>query len=139
VIVGGISGDARAFETAVESSQQALAALERALGLDHFDTINARLNHGIVLSAAGHDLLARTALERSIADLERVRGPDEPGIAVAHENLGLVLLDLGDPDAAVTHLQRAVVVNEATRGADHPSMTALRNHLREAQEAHEGR
>jgi tRNA A-37 threonylcarbamoyl transferase component Bud32/tetratricopeptide (TPR) repeat protein len=134
-VAATISEDPSMHARAAQSSLDAVAALEAALGPEHYDTLNARLNAGIVLSTAGRNEDARVLLEHSLEGLERLRGPDDTGVAIAHENLGIVLLDLGERQAAAEHLQRAVVLQELRLGADHPTTARARNFLAEAEAA----
>jgi tetratricopeptide (TPR) repeat protein/predicted Ser/Thr protein kinase len=128
------AGDPALAERSITSARQAAAAMERALGADHFDAINARLTLGIALAEAGRAAEARVELQYAMDRFERARGPDTPGIAVAAESLGTVLAELGEVEQAEAALHRAVIAMETMHGEDYPPLTNTLTFLGRVQE-----
>jgi tetratricopeptide (TPR) repeat protein len=105
---------ARSLELAVG----ALAIYERTRGLDHLDTINARMHVGMALEYS--DLpAARDAMAMAVESLARTLGSDHNQTTNARFNLVQIELQLQQYDDALANAHRVHDVWRRLHGDDH--------------------
>jgi len=117
----GTEEDGR-FETIESMYRRVLECREKALGVDHPDTLD------IVNKLAGliNDENEREALyRRALAGREKTIGPDHPDTLESVEKLGDFLQSQDDLKGAEALYRRALAGREKTIGPDHPN--TLRN------------
>lgn len=122
-------GPPEQYDRAVATARKSAAAMSKLVGPDHYDTANARLTLGIVLSDAKLLDEARVELEFAKAQFEALRGASDPGIAVAAGALGMAYRFEERYEEAAKNFHRAVVVMESTQGANFPELATYLTHL----------
>jgi tetratricopeptide (TPR) repeat protein len=109
--------------------------LERLLGPDHPDTLNARDSLAAAYQAEGRAADAIPLFEQNLAGQERLLGPDHPDTLKARNTLAVAYHAAGRTAEAIPLVQQTLAARERLLGADHPSTLASRNNLASAYRA----
>ena len=109
--------------------------LERLLGPDHPDTLNAQNSLAAVYQSAGKAAEAIPLLERTLVTRQRILGPDHPDTLTSQNNLATTYQDAGRVDEAILLLAQTLAVREGRLGQDHPSTLNSRSNLAAAYHA----
>jgi tetratricopeptide (TPR) repeat protein len=122
-----------------DSTQQAIAVgepliadLQRALGFEDPDTLNARNSLAIAYQDAGRVGDAVTLHEETLIAFERMHGRSHPSTLASRNNLAEAYLAAGRTADAVALHEQTLAGYERVRGADHPDTLTSRSHLGEA-------
>ncbi|GAA0914621.1 tetratricopeptide repeat protein [Streptomyces thermoalcalitolerans] len=102
---------------------------ERMLGVDHPDTLSARVNLAVSYWQAGRTGEAIEIEERVLADSERVLGVDHPDTFLARANLAGSYGQAGRMGEAIDLQERVVADRERVLGSDHPNTLRVRANL----------
>jgi tetratricopeptide (TPR) repeat protein len=105
---------------AITAGEALTADLERILGADHPDTLNAWNSLGAAYLSAARPAEAIPLFERALVGLERTQGRDHPVTLAAQTNLAAAYQDAGRPDEAILLLRLTVAVRERVLGDAHP-------------------
>jgi len=114
---------------AVAVGEPLAADLERLLGPEHPDTLNAWNSLAAAYLAAGRATEAVPLFERTLAMRQRTLGPDDPETLTSQNNLASAYQDVGRIADAVQLYQLNLEVRERLLGADHPSTLNSRGNL----------
>jgi len=114
---------------AIAIGQALTADLERLLGPDHPDTLNARHSLAAAYHAAGRDADAIPLVEQILAVRERLLGADHPSTLASRNNLASAYRATGRPAEAIPLFEQNVAACERLLGADHPRTLASRRSL----------
>ena len=106
-----------------------IADLDRALGPDHLDTLNARNALAVAYHTSGRTADAIPLVEQTLATRERLLGADHPSTLASRNNLARSYLATGRPAEAIPLFEMNVAACERLLGADHPKTAASRHHL----------
>jgi tetratricopeptide (TPR) repeat protein len=112
-----------------------IADLERVLGPDHPDTLNARNSLAAAYQAAGRAADAISLFEHVLVAQERVLGPKHPGTLTSQNNLAATYQDAGRFAEAILLFKLTLAAREGLLGADHPSTLNSRDNLAAAYRA----
>jgi tetratricopeptide (TPR) repeat protein len=135
----------RAFYNLIElgdDSPQAIALgeplmgdLERLLGPDHPDSLNARNSLAAAYQAAHRAPKAIPLFEQILVARVRLLGPDHPDTLTAQDNLAAADLAAGRADEAILMFRMTLAAREQLLGADHPDTLRSENSLAAAYRA----
>jgi tetratricopeptide (TPR) repeat protein len=114
---------------AVMAGQQLTEDLERVLGADHPDTLNARNSLAAAYQLAGQPAEAIPLYELTLAGRERVLGPDHPDTVTSLNNLATAYRDAGRVAEAIPLFGLALAGRERMLGVDDPGTLNLRGNL----------
>ena len=114
---------------AIVLGEPLIADLERMLGPDHPDTMNARNSLAAAYHAAGRTAEAIPLVQQILADRERLLGADHPSTLASRNNLASAYRATGRPAEAIPLFEQNVAACERLLGADHPRTLASRHHL----------
>ncbi|GEM_PF-761815 len=114
---------------AIAVGEPLTADLERLLGPDHPDTLNARNSLAAAYLAAGRVAEAIPLFEHTLAIWERMLGPDDPDTLTARNNLAAAYQDAGRADAAIPLYELNLAARERLLGPDHPVTLNSRGNL----------
>jgi hypothetical protein len=103
--------------------------LERVLGSDHPDTLQARNSLAAAYHATGRTADAIPLVEQTLAARERLLGADHPSTLASRNNLASAYRATGQPAQAIPLFETNVAACERLLGADHPKTVASRHHL----------
>ncbi|XP_067866633.1 clustered mitochondria protein homolog isoform X2 [Heterodontus francisci] len=120
-----IMGD---YNEALSNQQKAVLMSERALGVDHPNTIQEYMHLALYCFANGQLSTALKLLYRSRYLLLLVYGEDHPEMALLDSNIGLVLHGVMEYDLALRFLENALAINGKCHGAKSLKV-ALSHHL----------
>ncbi|XP_060704009.1 clustered mitochondria protein homolog isoform X2 [Hemiscyllium ocellatum] len=120
-----IMGD---YNEALSNQQKAVLMSERALGVDHPNTIQEYMHLALYCFANGQLSTALKLLYRSRYLLLLVCGEDHPEMALLDSNIGLVLHGVMEYDLALRFLENALTINGKYHGAKSLKV-ALSHHL----------
>ncbi|XP_078080887.1 clustered mitochondria protein homolog isoform X3 [Mustelus asterias] len=120
-----IMGD---YNEALSNQQKAVLMSERALGVDHPNTIQEYMHLALYCFANGQLSTALKLLYRSRYLLLLVYGEDHPEMALLDSNIGLVLHGVMEYDLALRFLENALAINGKYHGAKSLKV-ALSHHL----------
>ena len=113
---------------AIAIGEPLIADLERRLGLDHPDTLNARNSLAAAYRTAGRIAEAVPLFERTLIARQRLLGPDHPDTLTSQNNLAATYQDAGRIAEAILLLKLTLAVRERLFGANNPSaLTSLGN------------
>ena len=129
----GLLGDSAA--QAIEIGERLLAALERVLGADHPNTLDAGHNLAGVYQTAGRLEEAISLYEQTLAASERVLGSDHPDTLDARNQLASAYRAVGRLNEAIRLHEQTLAASERVLGPDHPITLAARNNLAIAYQA----
>ena len=119
-----------------DSASQAIAVgepltadLERWLGPEDPDTLNAWNSLAAAYLATGRPADAIPLFERTLAGRQRLLGPDDPDTLTSQNNLAAAYQDAGRPADAILLFERTLAVREQLLGAHDPSALTSRGNL----------
>jgi tetratricopeptide (TPR) repeat protein len=115
--------------SAIAAGQSLTEDLERLLGPDHPDTLNARNSLAAAYHAAGLVAKAIPLFEQTLAGRAEVLGPDHPDTLNSQNNLAVTYSVAGRIDAAIPFFELTLAARERLLGADHPSTVNSRRNL----------
>jgi tetratricopeptide repeat protein len=125
-----------------DSAPQAVAVgeplttdLERMLGPDHPDTLNARNSLAAAYLAAGRPAEAVPLFERTLVARERTLGPNDPDTLTSQNNLAAAYQDDGRVGEAILLLRLTLAARERLLGVHHPDTLSSRGNLAAAYRA----
>jgi hypothetical protein len=98
-----------------------VAELERVLGPDHSDTLNARNNLAAAYQAAGRAADAIPLFEHTLVARERVLGPNHPDTLSSQNDLATSYQEASRYTEAILMFKLTLAARERLLGADHPS------------------
>src|SRR5258706_75794 len=108
------------YDKALRYYERALAGEEKALGMDHPDTLTTVDNMAFVFDHQGQYDKALKYYERSLAGKEKSLGVDHPDTLATVHNMALVFRKQGHYDKALKYYERALAGKENSLGGDHP-------------------
>jgi tetratricopeptide (TPR) repeat protein len=114
---------------AIDLGLRVAADCERVLGVDHPDTLTARIRLAYAYESAGRLAEAIPLSERALADRQRVLGADHPDTLRLRNTLAGAYQSAGRLAEAIPLFERTVADYERVLGADHPDTLRLRNNL----------
>jgi len=114
---------------AIVLGEPLIADLERILGPDHPDTMNARSSLAAAYHAAGRTAEAIPLVQQILAARERLLGADHPSTLASRNNLASAYRATGRPAEAIPLFEQNVAACERLLGAGHPRTLASRHHL----------
>ena len=114
---------------AIVLGEPLIADLERMLGPDHPDTMNARNSLSVAYHAAGRTAEAIPLVRQILAARERLLGTDHPSTLASRNNLASAYRAVGRPGEAIPLFEQNVAACERLLGADHPRTQASRHRL----------
>jgi tetratricopeptide (TPR) repeat protein len=114
---------------AIAFGEPLTADLERMLGPDHPETLNARNSLAAAYRAAGRDAEAIRLFERTMVTRQLLLGPDHPDTLTSQNNLAAAYQDEGRSTDAVLLFELTLASRERLLGADHPSTLNSRGNL----------
>jgi tetratricopeptide (TPR) repeat protein len=120
---------------AIAVGEPLTADLERALGADHPDTLNARNSLAAAYLAAGRPAEAIPLFEQTLVIQERMLGPNHPGTLTSQNNLAATYQDAGRLAEATLLFELTLAGRERLLGAQHPSTLNSRGNLAAAYRA----
>jgi tetratricopeptide (TPR) repeat protein len=103
--------------------------LERLLGPDHPDSLNARNSVAAAYQAAGRAAEAIPLLEQTLVARVRLLGPDHLDTLTAQNNLAAAYQAAGRADEAILMFRMTLAAREQLLGADHPDTLRSQNSL----------
>ncbi len=113
----------------IEVGESLTAGLERVLGPDHPDTLNARNNLAAAYQVAGRAADAIPLFEHTLVARERVLGPNHPDTLSSQNDLAAAYQHVGRHAEAILLFKLIVAARERLLGADHPSTLNSRGNL----------
>jgi len=120
---------------AIAVGEPLIADLERVLGPDHPDTLNARNSLAAAYQAAGQAADAVPLFEHILVARQRVLGPKHPDTLTSQNNLAATYQDAGRYAEATLLFKLTLAARERLLGADHPSTLNSRGNLADAYRA----
>ena len=105
------------------------ADLERTLGPDHPDALNARDSLAAAYQAAGLIADAIPLFERTLVDRERMLGPDHPDTLTSQNKLAAAYQAAGRANEAILLFRLTLAARERMLGLDHPDTLHSRTSL----------
>jgi hypothetical protein len=108
-------------EPAVQRALESIAELERTLGPDHPDTLNARSNLAAAYQAVGRVADAIPLFEYVLVARQRVLGPRDADTLTSQNNLAATYQDAGRHAEAILLFKLTLAARERLLGAGHPS------------------
>jgi tetratricopeptide (TPR) repeat protein len=120
---------------AIAVGEPLTADLERVLGPDHPDTMNARNSLAAAYLAAGRHSDAVLLFERTLAGRERVLGLHHLDTLISRNNLAAAYQDAGRVAESISLLQLTLAVRERLLGSGHPVTLNSRGNLAAAYRA----
>ncbi|MEV4178786.1 tetratricopeptide repeat protein [Nonomuraea sp. NPDC049709] len=109
--------------------ERACTVYERALGVDHPDTLTSRNNLACAYESVGDLGRAIPLHEATLADRERVLGTDHPDTFNSQNNLAGAYESGGDLGRAISLYEATLADRERVLGTDHPDTLTSRNNL----------
>jgi RNA polymerase sigma factor (sigma-70 family) len=114
---------------AIAAGEPLIADLERQLGADHPDTLNARNSLAAAYLTAGRVADAIPLFEKTLPIFQRRLGPDHPDALTAQNNLASAYQDAGRAAEAIKLYQLNLAERERLLGPDHPGTLNSRGNL----------
>jgi tetratricopeptide (TPR) repeat protein len=114
---------------AIAVGERLTADVERTLGPDHPDTLNARDSLAASYQTAGLIADAIPLFERTLVDRERTLGPDHPDTLTSQNKLAAAYQDAGQANEAILMFRLALAARERLLGLDHPDTLHSRTSL----------
>ncbi|MBV9206616.1 MAG: tetratricopeptide repeat protein, partial [Actinobacteria bacterium] len=114
---------------AIAVGEPLTADLERILGPDDPDTMNARNSLAAAYQAAGQTEPAVRLFEQTLVGRERVLGPDHPDTLTSQNNLAAAYQDAGQTGEAILLFKMTLAAKERILGPDHLSTLTSRGNL----------
>jgi tetratricopeptide (TPR) repeat protein len=120
---------------ALAVGKRLIADLERVLGPDHPDSLDARNRLAAAYQAAGRAPEAIPLVEQTLVARVRLLGPDHPETLTAQNNLAAAYQAAGRADEAILMFRMTLAAREQLLGADHPDTLRSQNSLAAAYKA----
>ena len=117
---------------AIAVGEPLVADFERALGLDHPDTLTARDNLAAAYVAAGRAAEAIPLYEGTLAICERLWGADHPRTLNSRGSLAAAYGNAGRVSEAIPLLEQTLAGRGRALGPDHPDTLITRRNLANA-------
>jgi tetratricopeptide (TPR) repeat protein len=114
---------------AVTIGEPLTADLDRLLGPEHPDTLNARNSLAAAYQAAGRPAEAIPLFEQTLVVRERLLGPEHPDTLTTQNNLAAAYQDAGRAGEARLMFQLTLAARERLLGPGHPSTLNSRGNL----------
>jgi tetratricopeptide (TPR) repeat protein len=114
---------------AIAVGEPLTADLERLLGPDHLDTLNARNSLAAAYQATGRAAEAIPLFEQTLVGRVRLLGPDHPDTLTSQHNLAATYDAAGRAVEAIFLFRLTLAARERLLGADHPSTLNSRANL----------
>ena len=114
---------------AVTVGEPLTADLDRLLGPEHPDTLNARNSLAAAYQAAGRPAEAIPLFEQTLVVRERLLGPEHPDTLTTQNNLAAAYQDAGRAGEARLMFELTLAAKERLLGAEHPSTLNSRGNL----------
>ena len=114
---------------AIAVGEPLTADLERVLGPEHPDTLNARNSLAAAYQEAGRPAEAIPLFERTLVGLERLQGPEHPDTLTTQNNLAAAYQDAGRAGEARLLFELTLAARERLLGPNHPSTLNSRGNL----------
>ena len=114
---------------AIAVGEPLTADLERLLGPDHPDTLNARNSLAAAYQAAGLVAEAITLFEQTLVSRERLLGPDHRDTITSQTNLAAAYADAGRFAEAILLHRMILAGRERLLGPDHQDIIRSRSNL----------
>ncbi len=114
---------------AIAIGEPLIADLERVLGPDHPDTLNARNSLAAAYQAAGRAADAIPLFEHILVAQQRVLGPKHPDTLTSQNNLAATYQDVGRFAEAILLFELTLAARERLLGPDHPDTMRLTDNL----------
>jgi tetratricopeptide (TPR) repeat protein len=120
---------------AIALGEPLLVDLERLLGSDHPDSVNARDSLAAAYQAAGRADDATSLFEGALVARVRLLGPDHPDTLTLQNNLAAACQAAGRADEAILMFRMTLAARERLLGPDHPDTLRSQNGLAAAYKA----
>ena len=120
---------------AIAIGEPLIAHIERMLGPDHPDVLNARTSLATAYQAAGRAADAIPLFEYILVAQQRVLGPKHPDTLTSQNNLAATYQDAERFAEAILLFKLTLAAREGLLGADHPSTLNSRGNLAAAYRA----
>jgi tetratricopeptide (TPR) repeat protein len=114
---------------AIAAGKSLTANLERTLGPDHPDALNARDSLAAAYQTAGLIADAIPLFERTLVDRERMLGPDHPDTLISQNKLAAAYQAAGRANEAILLFRLTLAARERMLGLDHPDTLHSRTSL----------
>jgi outer membrane biosynthesis protein TonB len=114
---------------AIAIGESLTADLERVLGPDHRDTLDARNSLATAYQAADRAADAIPLFEHILVAQERVLGPKHPDTLTSQTNLAAIYQQVGRFAEAILLFKLTLAAREGLLGADHASTVTSRDNL----------
>jgi tetratricopeptide (TPR) repeat protein len=114
---------------AIAAGKPLTADLERTLGPDHPDTLNARDSLAAAYQTAGLTPDAIPLFERTLVDRERTLGPEHPDTLTSQDRLAAAYQEAGRANEAILLFRLTLAARERLLGVDHPDTLHSRTSL----------
>jgi len=114
---------------AVTVGEPLTADLDRLLGPEHPDTLNARNSLAAAYQAAGRPADAIPLFEQTLVVRERLLGPEHPDTLTTQNNLATAYKDAGRAGEAKLMFELTLAGKERQLGSNHPSTLNSRGNL----------
>jgi tetratricopeptide (TPR) repeat protein len=105
---------------AIALGEPLIADLDRVLGPDHPDSLNARNSLAAAYQAAGRTDEAIPLFEQTLVARVRLLGPDHPDALTSQNNLAATYQAAGRAVEAILMFRLTLAARERLLGADHP-------------------
>jgi tetratricopeptide (TPR) repeat protein len=120
---------------AIAVGEPLMADLDRLLGSDHPDTLNARNSVAAAYQAAGQSDKATSLFEQTLVARVRLLGPDHPDTLTMQSSLAAAFQAAGRADEAILMFRMTLAARERLLGTDHPDTLRSQNSLAGAYKA----
>jgi tetratricopeptide (TPR) repeat protein len=120
---------------AIALGEPLVVDLERLLGPDHPDSLNARNSLAAAYQAAGRPDDANSLFEQSLVARVRLLGPDHPDTLTLQNSLAAAYKAAGRADEAILLFRMTLAARERLLGPDHPDTLRSQNGLAAAYKA----
>jgi tetratricopeptide (TPR) repeat protein len=120
---------------AIALGEPLIEDLDRLLGPDHPDSLDARNSVAAAYQATGRASEAIPLFEQILVARVRLLGPDDPGTLAAQNSLAAAYQAAGRADEAILMFRMTLAAREQLLGADHPDTLRSQNSLAAAYKA----
>ena len=114
---------------AIALGEPLMEDLERLLGPDHPDSLNARNSVAAAYQAAGRASEAIPLFEQTLVARVRLLGPDHLDTLRSQNSLAAAYKAAGQAAEAIPIVEKTLAARERALGADHPKTLSSRNNL----------
>jgi hypothetical protein len=119
---------------AIALGEALTADIERMHGVDHPDTLRARISLASAYHAAGQNAEAIPLIEQTLDARERLLGASHPSTLATRNNLASAYRAAGRSAGAIPLLEQNLAACERLLGAGHPRTAASRRSLERARQ-----